>query len=77
MSSNQEPHVESDRYYAVKNVIEMILTSTKEGKFNAGYMQIDDVLDFKNWWSNFNKKTTAPKETTILRKGKWILLSHH
>ena len=43
----------------VKDGTEIILTSTKEGKFIVDLTQTDNVLGFQNWWHNFYKKTTA------------------
>ena len=40
----------------MKDVTEMILTSTKEVKFSVDLIQTDDVLDFQNWCPNFYKK---------------------
>lgn len=59
-----------DRYYTVKEVASMILSSTKQGKFMVDLVQTEDILDFQKWWPQFYKKTTASEESKKEKKGK-------
>lgn len=59
-----------DRYYTVKEVASMILSSTKQGKFMVDLVQTEDILDFQKGWPQFYKKNTASEESKKEKKGK-------
>lgn len=50
-----------DRYYLPKEVCEFICNAHK--KFTVSMVNIDDILDFKNWWGKFYKKDAISLES--------------
>ncbi|XP_054287369.1 uncharacterized protein LOC129003147 [Macrosteles quadrilineatus] len=69
-----------DRYYTVKEVTEMIISASVQGKFTVDLVDKDDILDFQKWWPNFYKKSTFSEETKTEKRGKreyFTITSYH
>lgn len=60
----------TDRYYDIDDVAKMILESSNESKFSVNFVKTEDVLDFKNWWPLYYKKTAESEESKILNHNK-------
>lgn len=52
----------ADRIYLPEEYEEMIAASRKKRPFTVSSIGYKDIIDFKNWWSNFYKKTSKSTE---------------
>lgn len=52
-----------DRIFSIHEITELIIKSGKVGKFLVTQAQASNILDFKQWWPVFYKKTTISEET--------------
>lgn len=52
-----------DRYYSVHDITAMICESSTENKFQVIEIEGDDILEFKNWWKTYYKKSCVSMET--------------
>lgn len=59
-----------DRYYSTKEVMEIFLTATQQGKFYVDLIGTQDIVDFAKWWPLVYKKTTSSEETKVQKRGK-------
>lgn len=46
-----------DRYYTIHEITELIIGSGRPGKFFVKEIKTKEIIDFKNWWPEFYKKT--------------------
>ncbi|XP_050314378.1 uncharacterized protein LOC126748889 [Anthonomus grandis grandis] len=53
-----------DRLYTPMEVCEVICNAAKGQKFTVEMVDTDDVLNFKNWWSKYYKKTCFSLESS-------------
>ena len=59
-----------DRYYTVKEVAEIILSSSKHRKFTVDLIESGDVLDFQSWWPKFYKKSSFGRKQKFREREK-------
>lgn len=52
----------ADRIYLPEEYEEMIVAARTKTKFTLSSIGYKDIIDFKNWWSNFYKKTSKSTE---------------
>lgn len=52
-----------DRIYSPLQYVQLIATSSKQGKFTVELMDDDFSVDFKTWWPRFFKKSVISRES--------------
>lgn len=53
----------NDRIYIPEEYEDLILTSRKRQPFTVKQIRYTDVIDFKNWWTDYYKKTCSTRGT--------------
>ena len=61
-----------DRIYLPKQVCEIIIKSSSSQKFTVTMVDVEDVIDFKDWWPRLYKKIVNSVETENLPRDKRI-----
>lgn len=52
-----------DRFYTVKEIADIIVSSSQQGKFSVTMVENEQIKDFKAWWSAYYKRNTPSVES--------------
>ncbi|VEN61902.1 unnamed protein product [Callosobruchus maculatus] len=66
-----------DRIYIPEEYEDMILTSRKKQPFTVKQLRYSDIIDFKNWWPDYYKKTCSTLNRGVGSKRETFAVSNY